>query len=151
MPLLAPKLGCAVCVVSLVNVKMSASSQMTRELNKQGWGRRRDAGGDSDSSDLLSPEFPRSDPTPSQGHKKQDTRVVRHLNFGGSSGSEEDNIENELDEPTRKHSRVTVDQATQKEASTSAVGTRIDQQLAVLEEVKKTNSELSGVITTSVH
>ena len=70
------------------------------------------------------------------------------MNFGGSSDTEEeDHIENELDEPPKKHPRSTKTMhTTQKEGSTSETGNTIDQQLALLlEEVKKTNSELSGV------
>ena len=130
--------------------KTSASSRMTqlsRELNKQGWGHKKDADGDSDSSDLFSPEIPRSGPTPSQGLKKNDGHVARRLKFpGGESDTEgeEGYSDPELEQPPSKQSRSTR-VANQKEAREKAQGS-MDQTLALLlEEVKKTNSELSGV------
>lgn len=119
-------------------------TQLSRELRKQGWGQKKDADGDSDSSDLFSPEITRSGPTPTQGLKKKDSNVARRLNFpGGESTEEEDFVDPELEESrAKKHSRSTP--AVSQRGAEETGG--IDQTLTLLlEEVKKTNSELSGV------
>ena len=71
MQVLAPKLG----KKRRANSTKSSSRmmQLSRELRKQGWGQKKDADGDSDSSDLLSPEITRSGPTPTQELKKKAT------------------------------------------------------------------------------
>ena len=128
-------------------MKMSANSRMTqlsRELNKKGWKSKEDASWESDSSDLFSPEIPRSDPTPSQGLQKQNGRVARRLKFGENGESEneaEDQTDSELDEPPRKQPRSK--ENTQKDPDETDNASTIDQTLALLlQEVKKTNSEL---------
>jgi hypothetical protein len=75
---------------------------LSRELNKQGWDC---AGHDSDhsSSDMVSPEIARNDPTPSQGLQKRNGQVARRLQFGGNDSEEEEiDTGSELDEPPVK-------------------------------------------------
>ena len=125
-------------------------TQLSLELAKQGWGAKQSAGHDSDSSAIMtSPEIQRDDPTPSQGHKKRNGHVARRLQFGGND-SEEGSTDSESDAPPKKQSKsmpIQPPPPDPKAVVTNADNrTGIDQALAqLLEEVKKTNTELSGV------
>ena len=97
---------------------------------------------------MTSPEIQRNDPTPSQGHQKRNGLLARRLQFGGND-SEEGSTDSEPDEPPKNQSKSMLIQpppdpkAVVTDADNS---TGIDQALAqLLEEVKKTNTELSGV------
>ena len=137
---------------------MSAGSrmvQLSRELAKKGWKNNEITCStpiegnsqtlDSDSSDMLSPEIAsqRADPTPSQGLNKNSARgVARRLQFeeSNSEGSGSDS-DPEINGPPAKQptARTSADRG-------SAGNKQIDQTLALLlEEVKKTNTEISTV------
>ena len=45
--------------------------QLSRELRKQGWGQKKDADGDSDSSDLLITGITGSGPTPTRAQEER--------------------------------------------------------------------------------
>ena len=105
---------------------------------------------DSDSSNMLSPEIvsKSADPTPSQGlHKLSARGVARRLEFA-ESDSEDNGSDADPEPPAKQPTTRTssTDRGSNDTDQASAGNKQIDQTLALLlDEVKKTNTEISTV------